>query len=94
MRDDGVKTVIINAGQYGSKALPSELNPQDLVSLLDVNVAGPLKATQAFLPLLRASKHSQERPAKIIYLGSDAGSIQRRLDQGGNAGSTAYGVSK
>jgi NAD(P)-dependent dehydrogenase (short-subunit alcohol dehydrogenase family) len=65
-----VDVLINNAGILGSHASPDELTGSDAVEVLNTNVAGIVRVTHAFLPLLRRS----ERPA-IVNVTSGMGSF-------------------
>jgi NAD(P)-dependent dehydrogenase (short-subunit alcohol dehydrogenase family) len=47
--------LINNAGIHGPYGDPSELTGAGILSVLDVNLVGPVRTTTAFLPLLRRS---------------------------------------
>jgi len=50
---------------------PLELCPEaEFAHVMDVNVTGPLRVTQCFLPLLKKSDH-----ARIVNVGSQAGTL-------------------
>jgi NAD(P)-dependent dehydrogenase (short-subunit alcohol dehydrogenase family) len=69
---DGIKALINNAGI-------AEPGPLEFVSdrqirhQLEVNLIGPLKVTQAFLPLIRSYIESTRDFARVINIGSIAG---------------------
>lgn len=70
----GVQGLVNNAG-FGI-FLPVECFPEDAwASVMDVNVTGALRCTQAFLPLLRAG----EERGRIVNMSSIAGSISLPL---------------
>ncbi|MFG1905033.1 SDR family NAD(P)-dependent oxidoreductase [Micromonospora carbonacea] len=50
-----IDVLINNAGIQGPAGDPSDLTGADVLSVLDVNVVGVVRATTAFLPLLRRS---------------------------------------
>ena len=55
-RHEGVVDVLINnAGVHGPMGDPDALTGDDVLRVLDVNVAGVVRTTSAFLPLLRRS---------------------------------------
>ncbi|MBZ9740084.1 MULTISPECIES: SDR family oxidoreductase [unclassified Mesorhizobium] len=60
-------------GRY--ERLPSQENIADMKATYDVNVFGPIRVTQAFLPLLSAAPG-----ARIVMLSSNLGSIARASD--------------
>ena len=51
----GLDVLVNNAGITGSHSDPADLTGADALEVLDTNVAGIVRTTQAFLPLLRAS---------------------------------------
>ena len=51
----GLDVLVNNAGVSGGMVTPEELSPEAVQAVLDVNVLGPVRMLQAFLPLLRAS---------------------------------------
>ncbi len=63
----------------------SDVSEVDTLEVFNVNTLGPLRCTQEFLPLLRASE-----AAKVVFISSSAGSIS---GQGGGRG-VPYCVSK
>jgi NAD(P)-dependent dehydrogenase (short-subunit alcohol dehydrogenase family) len=50
-----VDVLINNAGLHGPAGDPSELTGDDVLGVFDVNIAGVVRTTTAFLPLLRRS---------------------------------------
>jgi len=56
---------------------PSQQRLADIQATYDVNVFGPVRVTQAFLPLLLAAP-----AARIVMVSSSTGSIGRALDSG------------
>lgn len=68
--------LINNAGiSLGNYPPASEESVEDIRSMFDVNVLGPVRVTQAFLPSLRKSK-----AARIVMMSSSLGSVSRTLD--------------
>ncbi len=65
-----VDVLINNAGILGSHAATDELSGRDAVEIFNTNVAGIVRVTGAFVPLLRLSEH----PA-VINVSSGMGSI-------------------
>ncbi len=65
---EGLDLLVNNASGLGPTPLPPlvDLSPEDLLAVLDVNVAAPLALTQALLPAL------QRRNGAVINLSSDA----------------------
>jgi NAD(P)-dependent dehydrogenase (short-subunit alcohol dehydrogenase family) len=52
--EGSIDVLINNAGIHGPAGDPSELTGQDLLGVFDVNLAGVVRATTAFLPLRRS----------------------------------------
>ena len=50
-----IDVLINNAGVHGPMGDPGELTGSDVLAVFDVNVAGVVRVTSAFLPLLRTS---------------------------------------
>jgi NAD(P)-dependent dehydrogenase (short-subunit alcohol dehydrogenase family) len=73
---EGALDVLINnAGVHGPAGDPSELTGADVLAVLDVNVAGVVRTTNAFLPLLRASADPV-----VINVSSAMGSLDATHD--------------
>ena len=53
--ETGLDVLINNAGIAGSYSPITELTAADVESVFDTNVFGPVRVTQAFLPLLQTS---------------------------------------
>jgi NAD(P)-dependent dehydrogenase (short-subunit alcohol dehydrogenase family) len=70
-----VDVLINNAGIFGPTDDPDSLNGADVADVLDVNVVGVVRATTAFLPLLRRS----DDPV-IVNVGSGMGSLELTHD--------------
>jgi NAD(P)-dependent dehydrogenase (short-subunit alcohol dehydrogenase family) len=70
-----IDVLINNAGVYGPYGDPSELTGTDLLDVFDVNVAGVVRTTTAFLPLLRRSPDPV-----IINVSSAMGSLSATHD--------------
>jgi NAD(P)-dependent dehydrogenase (short-subunit alcohol dehydrogenase family) len=69
---------------------PSRQRVADIQATYDVNVFGPIRVTQAFLPLLLAAP-----AARIVMVSSSTGSIGRALDPANSAVNLmGYGSSK
>jgi NAD(P)-dependent dehydrogenase (short-subunit alcohol dehydrogenase family) len=70
--EDGKLDVLINnAGILGGQpSSPSEQSIADIKLVYETNVFGPIRVTQAFLPLLKASDH-----ANILMVSSGLGSL-------------------
>ncbi len=81
---DTLDVLVNNAGvSTGGYAAPSEASLDDMHALYEVNVFGPVRVTQAFVPFLR--KAGQGR---IVMMSSNLGSIGELLDMT----SQTYGV--
>jgi NAD(P)-dependent dehydrogenase (short-subunit alcohol dehydrogenase family) len=81
---DTLDVLVNNAGvAIGGYAAPSEASLDDMHALYEVNVFGPVRVTQAFVPFLR--KAGQGR---IVMMSSSLGSIGEQLDMT----SGTYGV--
>jgi len=70
--------LVNNAGiSLGNYPPASEESVEDIQAMFDVNVLGPVRVTQAFLPSLRKSK-----AARIVMMSSSLGSLTATLDMG------------
>jgi hypothetical protein len=67
--------LINNAGIIGTHAEPAQLTGADVLAVFDVNVAGLVRTTTAFLPLLRKSADPV-----IINVSSGMGSLELTHD--------------
>jgi len=77
--------LINNAGVSGQRANAlAEADAEQAISTLETNAIGPLRVTQALLPVLRAAR------AKVIHISSNQGSIKENRD----GGSYDYRMSK
>jgi NAD(P)-dependent dehydrogenase (short-subunit alcohol dehydrogenase family) len=75
-KHEGALDVLINnAGIHGPAGDPSELTGRDVLSVFDVNLAGVVRVTTAFLPLLRRSPDPV-----IINVSSAMGSLAATHD--------------
>ena len=85
--------LVNNAGiSMGTPAKASEEPINDIRAMFEVNTFGPLRVTQAFLPLLRRSK-----AARVVMMSSGLGSISDAADMAGlfwNVGYAGYCASK
>ncbi|MFO0750851.1 MAG: SDR family oxidoreductase [Myxococcota bacterium] len=73
---DTLDVLVNNAGiATGGYTAPSEASLDDMRAVYDVNVFGPVRVTQAFVPFLR--KAGQGR---IVMMSSSLGSISEQLD--------------
>ncbi len=75
--EGAIDVLINNAGIHGPAGDPSELTGRDVLSVFDVNLAGVVRATTAFLPLLRRSPDPV-----IINVSSAMGSLAATHDPG------------
>ena len=85
--------LINNAGiSIGTPLLASKEKLEDIRMMFEVNTLGPVRVTQAFLPLLRRSKS-----ARIVMISSGLGSLAETTDMAGlywNVGFAGYCASK
>lgn len=85
--------LVNNAGMnFGRPPPPSAESVDEMRAIFDVNVFGPVRVTQAFLPLLRKSA-----AARVVMISSGLGSIASTLDmtsENWNMGSAGYCASK
>lgn len=70
-----IDVLINNAGVAGSMTDPAELTGEEVLGVLDVNVAGAVRTTTAFLPLLR---HSDD--PVVVNVSSGMGSLELTND--------------
>lgn len=74
--DYGVLDVLINnAGIAGPIGPSTEVTAEQLREVYEINVLGPVRVTNAFLPLLRAA-----RAPRIVLVSSTLGSIATHVD--------------
>ncbi|OUM05320.1 SDR family oxidoreductase [Pseudomonas syringae] len=76
-KEDGKLDVLINnAGISGAQPIaPSEQEISDIQSVYETNVFGPIRVTQAFLPLLKAAQK-----ACVVMVSSGLGSLSWTSD--------------
>lgn len=68
---DGKLDVLINnAGISGGRKTPTQQTADDVRTIYETNVFGPIRVTQAFLPLLRAADS-----ANVVMVSSGLGSL-------------------
>jgi NAD(P)-dependent dehydrogenase (short-subunit alcohol dehydrogenase family) len=81
---DTLDVLVNNAGvATGGVAAPSEASLDDMRAVYEVNVFGPVRVTQAFVPFLRRTGQG-----RIVMMSSSLGSIGEQLDMT----SGTYGV--
>jgi NAD(P)-dependent dehydrogenase (short-subunit alcohol dehydrogenase family) len=73
--EGAIDVLINNAGIHGPAGDPSELTGRDVLTVFDVNLAGVVRVTTAFLPLLRRSPDPV-----IINVSSAMGSLAATHD--------------
>ena len=90
---EALDVLVNNAGiSIGTPARASEEPVDDVRAMFEVNTLGPLRVTQAFLPLLRAAGG-----ARVVMMTSGLGSITDASDMAGlswNVGYAGYCASK
>lgn len=74
--ETGLDVLINNAGIL-SRSGVKDTTPKDFLPVFGVNVLGPVRMTQAFLPLLRASSHP-----RVVNVSSGMGSFALTGDPG------------
>jgi NAD(P)-dependent dehydrogenase (short-subunit alcohol dehydrogenase family) len=74
--EGGLDVLVNNAGITGTHADPADLTGADALEVLDTNVAGVVRTTTAFLPLLRRSAASA-----IVNVTSGLGSFHAVHDE-------------
>ena len=68
---DRLDVLINNAGAPGNVVAPADATVDDIHSVYDTNVYGPIRVTHAFLPLLRAADHP-----RVVMVSSGGGSFR------------------
>ncbi len=82
----GLDVLVNNAGISGTRAQPADTAPADFVPVFGVNLLGPVRVTNTFLPMLRRS----ERP-RLVMVSSGLGSFGITLDRA-RFESTLWGI--
>jgi NAD(P)-dependent dehydrogenase (short-subunit alcohol dehydrogenase family) len=83
--DGPVDVLINNSGVFGPRNQNlADLSPADMLEVMDVNVVGPFRVLQAFLPHLEKSTH-----ARVLVISSMMGRFSS-----GSVGAAAYRTSK
>ncbi|UGT41456.1 SDR family oxidoreductase [Nocardia yamanashiensis] len=77
---DRLDVLINNAGAPGKGTNPAEVTIEEIHSVYDTNVYGPIRVTNAFLPLLRASDNP-----RVVMVSSGVGSFAVVTDPGQRA---------
>lgn len=67
---DRLDVLINNAGAPGGIVAPADATADEIHSVYDTNVYGPIRVTHAFLPLLRAADHP-----RVVMVSSGGGSF-------------------
>lgn len=83
---DGLEVVLDNAGISGERGPIETVDPAEIRRVFNVNTLGPIRVTQAFLPLLKAGR----APRRLVHMTSLMGSI----DDNRSGGSYPYRISK
>jgi NAD(P)-dependent dehydrogenase (short-subunit alcohol dehydrogenase family) len=73
---DGLDVLVNNAGVSGTRSLPEDTAPADFGPVFGVNLLGPVRVTNTFLPLLRKAP----RP-RLVMVSSGMGSFGITLDR-------------
>jgi NAD(P)-dependent dehydrogenase (short-subunit alcohol dehydrogenase family) len=75
--EGGLDVLVNNAGIAGTPKPVDEITPEDIAQVLETNVLGIVRVTQAFLPLL----HRSAAPV-VVNVSSGMGSLARTSDPG------------
>jgi NAD(P)-dependent dehydrogenase (short-subunit alcohol dehydrogenase family) len=67
---DRLDVLINNAGAPGTMVAPADATVEDIHSVYETNVYGPIRVTHALLPLLQAADHP-----RVVMVGSGGGSF-------------------
>jgi NAD(P)-dependent dehydrogenase (short-subunit alcohol dehydrogenase family) len=67
---DRLDVLINNAGASGRGIAPADVMAEEIHSVYDTNVYGPIRVTHAFLPLLQAAEHP-----RVVMVSSGGGSF-------------------
>jgi NAD(P)-dependent dehydrogenase (short-subunit alcohol dehydrogenase family) len=67
---DRLDVLINNAGATGNAIAPADVTAEEIHSVYDTNVYGPIRVTHAFLPLLLAADHP-----RVVMVSSAAGTF-------------------
>ncbi|WP_066938855.1 SDR family oxidoreductase [Microtetraspora fusca] len=74
---DRLDVLINNAGAPGKIVAPADATADEIHSVYDTNVYGPVRVTHAFLPLLQAADHP-----RVVMVSSGGGSFAVVTDPG------------
>ena len=83
----GLDVLVNNAGISGTRALPADTTPADIIPVFGVNLLGPVRVTNTFLPMLKES----DRP-RLVMVSSGLGSFAITQDRA-RLESTIWGIS-